>query len=48
MMRDSEHINETVETVSMLVVSAIEQLKITRNDLLSTPYSITYKRKETV
>ena len=27
MMGDSEHINETVETVSMLVVSAIKQLK---------------------
>ena len=26
-MGDSEHINETVETVSMLVVSAIKQLK---------------------
>ena len=26
-MRDSEHINETVETVGMLVVSAIKQLK---------------------
>ena len=46
MMGDSEHINEAVETVGMLVVSAIKQL--TRNDLMSTPYSITYKRKETV
>ena len=27
MMGDSEHINETVETVGMLVVSAIKQLK---------------------
>ena len=26
-MRDSEHINETVETIDMLIVSAIEQLK---------------------
>ena len=25
---DSEHINETVETIDMLIVSAIEQLKI--------------------
>ena len=25
-MRDSEHINETVETIDMLIVSAIEQL----------------------
>ena len=26
-MRDSERINETVETIDMLIVSAIEQLK---------------------
>ena len=26
-MGDSEHINETVETIDMLIVSAIEQLK---------------------
>ena len=26
-MGDSEHINETVETIAMLTVSAIEQLK---------------------
>ena len=26
-MEDSEHINETVETIDMLIVSAIEQLK---------------------
>ena len=26
-MGDSEHINETVETIDMLIVGAIEQLK---------------------
>ena len=26
-MGDSEHINETVETIDILIVSAIEQLK---------------------
>ena len=26
-MGDSEHINETVETIDMLIVSAIEQFK---------------------
>ena len=36
-MGDSEHINETVETIDMLIVSAIEQLKKARNDLMSTP-----------
>ena len=47
-MGDSEHINETVETIDMLIVSAIEQLKKARNDLMSTPSQNTYKRKETV
>ena len=48
-MVDLEHINETAETVDMLIVSAIEQLKKTKkNDLMSTPSSTTYKRKETV
>ena len=47
-MGDSEHINEAVETIDMLIVSAIEQLKKARNDLMSTPPSNTYKRKETV
>ena len=47
-MRDSEHVNETVETFNMLIVSAIEQLKKTKSDLMSTPTSTIYKRKETV
>ena len=48
-MGDSEHINETVETIDMLIVGAIEQLKKkAKNDLMSTPSSNTYKRKETV
>ena len=46
-MVDLEHINETAETVDMLIVSAIEQFK-KKNDLMSTPSSTTYKRKETV
>ena len=45
-MGDSEHINETVETIDMLIVTAIEQLK--QNNLMSTPSSTTQKRKETV
>ena len=45
-MGDSEHINETVETIDMLIVSAIEQLK-KKKDLMSTPSSNTCKRKET-
>ena len=46
---DSEHINETVETIYILIVSAIEKLKKkSRNDLMSTPSSTTCKRKETV
>ena len=36
-MGDSERINETVETIDMLIVSATEQLKKARNDLMSTP-----------
>ena len=45
-MGDLEYANESVETI-MLIVSAIEQLKKARNDLVSTPSSNTYKRKET-
>ena len=44
----SEHVNETVETIDMLFVSAIKQLKKARNNLMSTSSSNTYKRKETV
>ena len=47
-MEDSEHINETVETYDLLIDSAIEQLKNVKNDLMSTPSSNDYKRKETV
>ena len=47
-MGHKEHTNETVETIDMLVVSTIEQLKKARNDLMSTPSSNTYKRKKTV
>ena len=47
-MGDSEHINETLETIDMLIVSAIEQLKKARNNLMSTPSSNTCKRKEIV
>ena len=47
-MGGPEHINETVETINMLIVNAIEQLKKKRNNLMSTPSSTTYKRKETV
>ena len=46
-MGDSEHSNETVETINMLIVTAIEQLK-KRNNLMSTPSLTTYKKKETV
>ena len=47
-MGDSECINETVETIDMLIVSAIEQLKKAKSDLMSTPSSNSYKRKEAV
>ena len=47
-MGDSEDINETVETIDMLIVTAIEQLKKRRNNLMSMLSSTTYKRKETV
>ena len=47
-MGDSEHINETVETIDMLIVSAIEQLEKARNDLMSRPSLTTYKRMETI
>ena len=47
-MGDSENINETVEKIDMLIVSAIEQLKKKKKkDLMSTPSSNTCKRKET-
>ena len=46
-MGDSENINETVEKIDMLIVSAIEKEK-KRNDLMTTPSSIIYKRNETV
>ena len=46
-MEDSEHVNETVETFDILTVSAIEQLKKTKSDLMCTPSSTTCKRKET-
>ena len=47
-MEDSEHINETVEAIDMLIVSAIEQLEKARNDLMSRPSLTTYKRMETI
>ena len=48
-MGDSEHINETAETIDMLIVSATKQLKKKgRNDLMSAPSSNTCKRKEIV
>ena len=47
-MGDSEHINETAETIDMLTVGAIEQLKKARNNLTSTPSSNTCKRKEII
>ena len=46
--RRFRNINETAEKIDMLIVSAIEQLKKDKNDLMSTPSSNTYKRKETV
>ena len=45
-MGDSEHINETAETIDMLIVSATEQLKKARNHLMSTPSSTTYKKRK--
>ena len=36
-MGDSEHINETVEKIDMLIVRAFEQLKKARNNLMSHP-----------
>ena len=35
-MRGSEDINETVETIHILIVSTIEQLRKAKNDLMST------------
>ena len=32
-MGDSEHINETVETIDILIVSAIEQLKTSKKTI---------------
>ena len=48
-MGDSEHINEIVETIDMLIVSAIEQLK--KSQERSDEHAILeylQKKKETV
>ena len=46
-MGDSGNINETVEKIDLLIVSAIAKEK-KRNDLMTTPSLTTYKRNETV